>query len=141
VPEITRQYLEKFHEHTYPLSWFDDEMKRVFGIDVFSDEDLHSRDERVFVYRRDLLELLVLRTEDIDDVAQQALQEFLGLEDLELKHANVAADKEYSRVYRDFRNHVKLPEEYLTRMYDSKYAKLFYSPEEIQRFYAYWSRP
>jgi hypothetical protein len=141
VPEITRQYLEKFHEHTYPLSWFDDEMKRVFGIDVYSDEDLYSRDERVFVYRRDELELLVLRTEDIDNVAQQALQEFLELENLELRNANVAADKEYSRVYRDFRDQVKLPEEYLTRMYDSKYAKHFYSPQEIQRFYAYWSRP
>jgi hypothetical protein len=141
VPEITRHYLQRFHEHTYPLSWFDDEMKYIFGIDVFSAEDLRSRDERVFVYRRDFLELLVLRTEDIDNLAQQALQQFLEVDDFKLKHANVAEDKEYSRVYRDFRDHVKLPEEYLMRMYESKYAKQFYSPQEIQRFYAYWSRP
>ena len=141
VPEITSQYLQKFHEHTYPLSWFDDEMKYMFGIDVFSDENLYSRDDRVFVYRRDLLEILVLRTEDINDVAQEALQQFLEVEDFELKHANVAEDKDYSRVYRDFRKHVKLPEEYLTRMYESKYAKHFYSPQEIERFHAYWSRP
>ena len=141
VPDITRHYLEKFFEHTYPLSWFDDEMKFIFGIDVFSADDLRHREERVSVYQRGLVELLVLRTEDIDDVAQHALQQFLKIDDFQLKHANVAADKGYSRVYRDFRNHVKLPEEYLTRMYESKYAKHFYSQHEIQQFYAYWKRP
>jgi hypothetical protein len=139
VPDITRRYLERF-PHTDPLTWFDDEMRRTFGIDVFSTGDLRCRDERVFVYRRGSLELLVLRTEDIDDVAQQALQQFLEIDDFELKHSNVADDKEYSRVYRDFRDHVKLPEEYLARMYESKYAKQFYSPQEIERFYARWSQ-
>lgn len=141
VPDITRHYLQRFPEHMYPLSWFDDEMKHIFGIDVFSTEDLHCRDERVSVYRHGLVELLVLRTDDIDEVAQQALQQFLEVDDFKLKHANVADDKEYSRVYRDVRDHVKLPEEYLTRMYESKYAKQFYSPQEIQRFYAHWSKP
>lgn len=140
VGEITRHYLQSFHEHNFPLTWFDDEMKNVFAIDVFSAEVSLSRDQRVFVYEHDALDLLVMRTEDIDDVAQEALQEFLQIKDFRLKQANVSSKKSYNRVYDDFTKFVKLPETYLTTVYESQYARYFYRPPEIERFRARWSR-
>lgn len=140
VAEIARHYLRDFHEHSYPLTWFDDEMKSVFEIDVYSLEDMRHRDRRTFVYRRNSVELLVLRTEDIYDVAQQALQEFLEVAEFSLRNANVAHDKNYDRAYRDFREKLRLPDEYLTQMYESKFARHFYSAPEIEKFYSHWSR-
>lgn len=140
VADITRHYLQDFHEHTHPLDWFDREMKSVFGIDVFSNEDLIHRNRGIFVYKRDRVELLVLRVEDIDDVAPQALQEFLKIDGVSLKVANDARGKDYDRVYRAFKDQLKLPDEYLAQMYESKYARTFYSAREIDRFRSYWSR-
>jgi Putative capsular polysaccharide synthesis protein len=140
VPDITRHFLRDFHEHTHPLVWFDIEMKRVFGIDVFSSEHLIRRDQGSYVHRRDRVQLLLLRVEDLDKVAVHALQEFLRIKDLELKVANEARRLEYNRVYREFKANLTLPEEYLEQMYESKYARTFYSAQEIDRFRSRWSR-
>ena len=141
IKEITQYYLQKFHEHDFPLTWFDEEMKAVFGIDVFSENVSLLQDRRVFVYDRDDLELLVIRTEDIDAVAQEALQQFLQIKDFRLKRANVSSEKNYNHVYADFTKFVRLPESYLTRMYESKYVRYFYSPSEVEGFRARWSKP
>ena len=140
ITDIARQYLGSFHEHDVPLNWFDNEMKRVFAIDVFSDENLHYRHGGISIYKRGRVELLVLRAEDIDNLASQALRRFLNIDVVSLKNANVAQDKDYSRVYRDFKRELRLPTEYLSRMYESKYVKHFYSPQEIERFWLHWSR-
>jgi Putative capsular polysaccharide synthesis protein len=140
IAAITRHYLDKFHEHSYPLTWFDDEMKSVFGIDVFSADVSASQDRRVFRYQHKDLELLIIRTEDIDDVAEGALEQFLEIEEFQLKKANLSSEKKYNRVYGDFAKSVNLPETYVTRMYESKYARYFYSDQEIERFRTRWLR-
>ena len=131
-------YLRDFHEHTFPITWFDEEMKSVFGIDVFSTADLVYRTDRLFVYRRGSVELLVLRMEDISEVAPQALQRFLGIEGFKLKNSNVAGGKDYSNIYRRFSEEVKFPRDYLEQMYESKYMKHFYNPHEIEVAYSRW---
>jgi hypothetical protein len=140
MSEITQCYFQKFHEHSYPLTWFDDEMKKVFGIDVFSANVSPSQDHRVFVYKREDLDLLVMRTEDIDYVARDAVQEFLEIKDFRLKQSNLSREKQYSQVYDDFTKSVKFPEEYLAKMYESNYVTYFYGLEEIERFRVRWSR-
>jgi Putative capsular polysaccharide synthesis protein/Sulfotransferase family len=137
---ITQRFLQQFHEHSFPLTWFDQEMKSVFGIDVFSANVVRSEEQRVFTYKHGELDLLVMKTEDIDDVAQKALQEFLQIKDFRLKQSNISRDKYYNRVYDDFVKLVKLPEEYLTSMFESKYAKYFYTSKEIELFRTRWAR-
>jgi hypothetical protein len=138
IAEITQHYLQKFHEHTFPLRWFDEEMKTVFGIDVFSAKVSLLQDRRVFIYKRDGLDLLVMRTEDIDVVAQEAVQRFLHIKDFDLKQANLSAKKHYNHVYDDFTRLVKLPDTYLTTLYESQYAKYFYTPKELATFKERW---
>jgi hypothetical protein len=140
IAEITQHYLQKFHEHTFPLRWFDEEMKTVFGIDVFSAKVSLLQDRRVFVYKRDGLDLLVMRTEDIDVVAQEAVQRFLHIKDFDLKQANLSAEKHYNHVYDDFSRLVNLPDTYLTTLYESKYAKYFYTQKELTTFKERWLR-
>jgi hypothetical protein len=141
IADITQCYMQRFHEHSYPLTWFDEEMKQVFGIDVFSANVSLSQEQRVFVYKHGDLDLLVLKTEDIDDIAQKALQEFLQIREFRLKQSNISSEKHYNRVYDDFTRLAQLPESYLSTMYESKYVNYFYRPKEIERFKARWSRP
>ena len=138
ITDIASHYLRDFHEHTFPITWFDDEMKNVFGIDVFSTADLVYRNDRLFVYRRGSVDLLVLRMEDMNEVAPHALQRFLEIEEFKLKSSNVAEDKDYSRIYRKFSEGVKFSRDYLERMYESKYMRHFYNPREIERAYSRW---
>jgi hypothetical protein len=138
IAEIMRVFLQRFHEHTFPLTWFDDEMKKVFGIDVFAADVCISMDRRVFAYRQGDLNLLIMKTEDLDNVAPKALEEFLQIKGFRLKLSNLSKEKNYNRAYGDFIRSVKLPKEYVTTTYASKYMTYFYTPQEIERFRARW---
>jgi hypothetical protein len=138
ITEIMQVFLQRFHEHTFPLTWFDDEMKKVFGIDVFAAAVCISMDRRVFAYRQGDLELLIMKTEDLDNVAPKALEEFLQIKDFRLKLSNLSKEKNYNRTYSDFTRFVKLPKEYVETTYASKYMTYFYSPQEIERYRARW---
>lgn len=84
------------------------------------------------------VEVLVMRMEDINDVAENAVRRFLQVDEFQLEQANVGSRKTYGQVYADFRKQVKLPESYLSKMYDSKFARHFYSSEEIEGFRRRW---
>jgi Putative capsular polysaccharide synthesis protein len=139
VPDITEVFFEKFHEHDLPLTWFDEEMKYVFGIDVFSADLSRFVDNRVFIYKHGDIDLLVLKTEDINYVAHEAVQKFLQITDFRVKQAHLSTEQHYSRVYEDFTKTAKLPNKYLATMYESKYVKYFYTSKEIAHFRARWS--
>jgi hypothetical protein len=139
VEEIRERYLNDFHEHSYPLEWFDREVQSTFGIDVFSQDDLLARERTAFLYRRDHVDLLVLRVEDLDTVAVPALQKFLGLRSVTLEKANEARHKDYDDVYRMVKDRFWLPGDYLERMYTSKLATRFYTESEIHAFRSKWS--
>ena len=137
MQEITERYFAKFHEHDLPLTWFDEEIESVFGIDVYSAKPVSST-ERVYQCRKDDVELLIMRMEDINSVAEDAVRRFLDVSEFRLERANVGSKKAYGRIYADFREQVNLPESYLSKMYDSKYARHFYSSEEIDSFRRRW---
>lgn len=126
-------------DHDTPIIWFDSQMKAVFGVDVFSSDFPRSRGYKI--YEGELADVLVLRLEDLDGCACEAFQEFLGLEDLTLQSTNIGSDKPYQPIYREFLDSAVLPDSYLDRMYTSKYARHFYSQEEIDAFRARWCRP
>jgi hypothetical protein len=138
---IMQEYLGRFHEHELPLNWFNDEIKAVFGIDVFRDRCSASTDSRVFSYRRDNIDLLIMRTEDIDRIAESAVSGFLGINEFRLQQSNASSEKNYSRVYRDFLKGVRLPAGYLKKLYGSLYTTFFYSPSEIKNFETRWLQP
>jgi hypothetical protein len=68
----------------------------------------------------------------------EAFQQFLGLENFCLLDRNRADDKWYDLAYKEFKNSVVLPSEYLDRMYDSKWYSHFYNEEERNHFRSRW---
>jgi hypothetical protein len=122
-----------------PLSWFDLELEPVFGVDVFASPFAKSRGYQIYSGAR--ARVLLLRVEDLDTVARPALAEFFAIEVPSLITRNEAATKEYADVYRHFQEQLRLPNDFLDRIYGSRYSRHFYTDEELERFRSRWTRP
>lgn len=120
------------------LTRFDREMQRVSAINVFS---------RPFpvewgfdTFHNGRFSLLLLRLESLDLCGEQALKEFLGIPKARLKRFSEEAGRWYEDAYREFKARLVLPDTYLDGIYDSKFARHFYAPDELKAFRARWSK-
>jgi len=125
------------YPHDVPLTWFDMEMKGVFGVDVFAEP--FALEQGYQIYRSGRTALLLLKLEQLNHAAQPAFHEFMGLADFQLVRKNEASDKSYAEVYGAFMAQLCLPEAYIRRMYDSQFMRHFYSPQEIAAFEQKWT--
>ena len=135
IDQLKHLFFERLY-HDRPLVFFDEELKGMFGIDVFACEFPTSKGYKI--YEGERADVLLIRLESLNDCATDAFREFLGIEDFTLVNANVASAKVYAPLYRKFKKTAVLPEDYVERMYTSKYTQHFYSQEEIARFRARW---
>ena len=122
-----------------PLTWFDLELRPVFGVDVFASPFAKSRGYEIYSSAR--ARVLLLRLEDLNTIGSSAFAEFLGIDVPRTLPRNEAATKGYADVYRHFQEQLRLPREFLDRMYDSRYSRHFYTSEELERFRSSWTRP
>ncbi len=145
--KVTEELIKLFLEHyggksdkiamdADPLTWFDDEIRPVFGIDVFSSEFPH--DPGYQVIENDRCRLLLIRLEDLQ-ASHIALAEFVGVNGLSLNNQNVGSAKRYQSVYSRFKREFRAPAWYLERLYSSRYARHFYTPAEIDSFRLQWT--
>jgi hypothetical protein len=135
--EVLEELFIKKVNHFSPEQFFDREIKGVLGIDVFTKKFSHSTG--FSIYYGEYADLLLLRLEDLDRVAKEAFDKFLGIADLDLKNANVGAKKKYAPLYKEFKKNINLPDTYLNMVYDSLYMQHFYSAEEIDAFKQQWN--
>jgi hypothetical protein len=138
LDELIHFFFTKLY-HDRPLLFFDEEIKGVFGIDVFSSAFPIARGYNI--YEGEQADVLLIRLEDLNDCATEAFKEFLNIEGFTLLDTNIGSQKVYAPIYKKFKDAIVLPESYLERMYTSKYARHFYSEQEIARFRARWSSP
>jgi len=140
-PEYQEALQERFlraHPHREPLEWLDRELNQALGVDVYSRRFPHERGYDV--YSSDRASALVIRLEDLSSCGPAALSSFLGIEPIELTSSNVAAAKRYADVYATFIKELKLPPDYVESMYDSKFARHFYTESELAGFRRKWSK-
>ncbi len=125
------------YPHQVPLTWFDMEIKPMFGIDVFAEP--FPREKGYHVYRGEFADLLLIKLEKLNGVAEEAFKSFLQLPEFKLVKTNVAEDKWYADAYDAFKEWLELPDAYLNEQYDSTYSRHFYTPEEIAGFRRKWA--
>ncbi|MBU0689942.1 MAG: putative capsular polysaccharide synthesis family protein [Gammaproteobacteria bacterium] len=120
----------------YACTWFDREMKEVFGIDVFATPFDRARGYSILENER--ARLLLLRMEDMDDIFCDAMQAFMGLS-VQLGRFNDASDKGYHAAYKAVTGQVRLPRTVAEKIYASRYARHFYSDTMIEAFLNKWT--
>ena len=137
MQKVSTRFFKEYPHHV-PLTWFDDELKSVFGIDVF--DTTFAKSKGYQIYRGKRAEVLLLKLEHLDKYGEEAFGKFLNIENFVLKRANVGSNKEYASVYRDFKKSIKIPDSYFDKMYNSKYAQHFYGSKELEAFKAKWRK-
>ncbi len=134
------EILERF-EHCYPaqvdcMRWFRDELDAVFGVNPFA-QSFH-RAAGFQVYRGPSVDVLLMRTEDLDRSAEGALRGFLGLGEFRWHRANVGVRKTNGRRYTGVLAGLRLPVEFVDRVYGNPLVQHFYSADELDRFRTRW---
>lgn len=137
-PDVVNAFLNNY-DHFWPLVWYDLEMFPLFQLDIYEHEFEHTKGYTV--YRNANVNLLILRLEDMDRVIEQAFNEFVGLRSVKPTLSNYTTNRyRVAQMYRDFKDTARFPKEYLDWMYESRYARYFYTQEEIVNFRNIWRR-
>lgn len=130
-------FMEK-HDHFLPLNWFDNELKKVFDVDIFSTD--FEREKGYKIYQSDKAEVLLIKLEKLNICGQDTISQFLGMDNLELKNQNVGQQKVYKDVYKTILRQITFPATFLDKFYQSNFTKHFYSTDEIEEFRKKWQR-
>jgi len=123
------------YPHDVPLTWFDDNIKKYFDIDIY-DTRFPSTGSKTYVSNN--VSLLVFRIDLDDSLKEKAIQEFLEFKSFRLCNKNVSSKKEYYDTYKQFISTIKLPDAYLLKMKNSKYFNYFYTNDEIEKIISRW---
>ncbi|MDJ0729934.1 MAG: putative capsular polysaccharide synthesis family protein [Crocosphaera sp.] len=135
IDELIQYFLDGFH-HRWVLNWLNQNINDVFGIDVFSQE--FPKDKGYQIFTTNNVEILLMRTEDINLRIKDAMKEFMNLQEFNIIKTNIGNKKNYAQKYKKFKESIRLPQSYIDEMYNSKYTQHFYSEEEIEKFKAKW---
>jgi hypothetical protein len=136
LDELIEIYLSS--DQTRPLTWFDKEIRQVIGIDVYAFPfPIEQGYQRLY---HNNIELLIIKTETDDAVKTEAIKSFLDLDDFTLERHNVTEERYDGEVYKAFKQQIKLPEALVDEMYNSQYARHFYSETELAELRAKWLR-
>jgi hypothetical protein len=124
----------------YASTWFDLELKNVFGTDVYA---YRFNLEKGYSILRDggNAEVLILRLEDLNINLENALGEFLGVRrPIRVIQSNVGSEKHYSAQYRNVLENIRIPKGVCRKIYSGKYAQHFYRKDMLDKFAERWSK-
>jgi len=126
----------RYDRHDWGINWFDEELNRSTGIDVYAYP--FDQEAGYGTLSEGRFEVLLLKAEIPDDIKETAIREFLHLPQFHLESYNLAQERAYKGNYRQFVASVHLPETYLTELYSSKFSHQFYSAAERSRLLQTW---
>lgn len=126
VEELIDIFFKKYYYHE-PLVWFDVELRRVTGFDVYEHELI---DNEYLTAKKDNFEILVLKSELPNSRKEGIIGEFMNIDNFEIANVNVTKEKKFANVYEDFKNKIAYEQSYIDEIVESKYFKFFYEKEK-----------
>jgi hypothetical protein len=117
--------------------WFDCELKPFTGIDVFKKP--FPWDQGYAIYENRFSRLLLYRYEALGKVSD-ILREFLSCDVPAVINRNLSSSKEYSEAYRQVKEHLRLPADWVAKQCNSRMMRHFYSEQERQDLQLKWAQ-
>lgn len=109
--------------------WFDEELKQVFGIDVY--EYPFDYEKGFTIINKDNIQVLVIRLENLSNCFAEAVSNLLdSSQDIQLINRNLSKNKRHFSAYKTCKQKIVLPETVCQKICDSRYVKHFYSEDE-----------
>ena len=123
--------------------WFDTQLKPVpaFDINVYETPFPHEIGYQIYPGISQA-SLLLIRFENLSNCVEEAMHEFLGLENFNLNNANPEVEieqKDYADLYHAFEK-LSLPTEYVKNVYATQYSRHFYTDAELDLFTKRWTK-
>ena len=134
--DIMKSFMESFSEHEMPGSWFDQEMKTVFDIDIYRSQFDYEKGYSILENKGH--RLLLLRLDLLKSNSKLAFGEFLGISNFSLNKSNSSDEQPYKAAYDKFITESNFPPEYIEKIYDNKLCRYFYLPQEIEEMKRKW---
>lgn len=135
IAELLALFLSRYPHHE-SLGWFDVDFRPAMGIDVYAQPFPKQRQWQV--YAQGSTRVLVYRS-DLGREQQLAIvSDFLGHKIKKWIYTNRAEDKDYAELYKEFCSIVKLPDDYIARLSESRYFRHFWTGEEILAYAGKW---
>ena len=131
-----RDMFLKNYPHEIPWVWFDNNIKKHFGIDVY--EYPFPKSGHITI-QEGPVELLLMKHDLDDSLKQELVGAFVGNSKFEINRSNVSAEKDYCE-YLDAFKKLKMPLWYLHRVCSSRYTQHFYYHEIVELIDA-WQEP
>jgi len=128
--DLARKILEKefcnFDESKdYVCTWFDNEIKPMTKIDVFSHPFDHEKGYTII--KENNIDLLILKTELLNSTFDEAISRFLDADvPIGLKNANISGKKSYSDAFKKINSELVIPNDVLYKIHSSRYMSHFY---------------
>ena len=125
----------------YVSNHFDDIYREIIGIDVF--DYPFDKQKGYSIIRKGNVEILLYTLENLNDIAEVAFSEFLGLTNFQLIRANEAKNLPYKERYQEaiFRLEKAFNGKELEEFYSHKVTTHFYPEEKINDFRRRWISP
>jgi glycosyltransferase involved in cell wall biosynthesis len=122
---------------SYALSWFDNELGKVFPVDVYQ-FPFHAQ-RGYSILETGNIRILVFKMEMLTSCFSEAMERFLGIPGLKLINQNTAGQKNYHDLYRYAKERVSLAPQLCQRIYQSRYCQHFYSQAERAEWIRRWT--
>lgn len=138
LEQLKKIFLENYPYHDLPLNWFDNNINKTLGIDVYKYR--FPKDMGYLRIKEKNIDILILQLELEDSIKEKKIQDFLGDTKFKIHKTNITSEEDfdYSDMYLDFIKQTKFPAHYVNKMYNSKYMNNFYTNEQITIFKDRW---
>jgi hypothetical protein len=124
---------------TLASRWFDEEPAAVLGLDVHATPFPFARGYARHRTRR--ADVVVLRVEDLGWAAADAMRSLCGIEAFTAPAENRAQDRASGPLYAEYLRAYRFPAPLVAAIYDTRYARHFYSDVERAALTDRWAHP
>ncbi len=138
-------HLKRLNTSNAVTSWYDNillshfyypEIDKYF-IDIYAKPFDQEKGFQLYESKNPRINMIILRLENLNE-QKGILGDFLGIDDFQLMNENIASEKWYNPIYKRFKEGYKPTKQELEAIYNSRFMKYFYSPEQIRVFTEKW---
>lgn len=115
--------------------FFDNEIKYYWGIDVYNYK--FDKCAGYTIINKENVSLLIYQLEKLSNLCE-IIKDFIGVTDINIGNSNRSLDEWYAIAYKSAKENIKLKKEYIDKVYSDKFARHFYSQDDLQKFYSNW---
>lgn len=134
--QVVSELMLKIQNRQY--EWFDDELKELTGIDVYSYP--FNKKEGYTIISEKGIEVLLLKAEELSNLTD-VIRDFVNAKQFELINENVGRYKQYAHLYKKIKEEIQFTRDYVEAYYNAhSHINHFYSENEQREFLDKWKR-